>query len=416
MCVFWAFQRLLGFATRVYNQPMPSRLKALNVIGLNSGTSMDGIDAALFRIAPDNGCTANKPRLTTEMLASDLYEFEPDFQKKLKNLVAKGQASLNETCRLNVAIAEVFAAAVHQLLKKAHLTSADVDLIGSHGQTIWHAPEYKSFWGVPTRATMQLGDSSVIAARTGLPVISDFRVKDMAYGGQGAPLVAFADEVLFGHESVASGILNIGGIANITVIDNSGQAVMAFDTGPGNMIMDHAAKILFGAECDFNGNFAAKGKINQAWLNELMKHPYFQTKPPKTTGREDFGKQFADSLLSYIEKENISREDTLATLTALTAKSIAQSYKDFIAPQVSIKRLVLGGGGAENATLKRMLTEFWPGEVSIHRHEDFGISTKFKEALLFAILAYTTHFGIANNVPSCTGATRKVSLGTICLP
>lgn len=394
----------------------PSRLKALNVIGLNSGTSMDGIDAALFRISPDNGCTASKPRLTTEMIASDLYEFEPAFQKKLKNLIAKGQASLNETCRLNVAIAEVFAAAVHQLLKKAHLTASDVDLIGSHGQTIWHAPEYKTFWGVPTRATMQLGDSSVIAARTGLPVISDFRVKDMAYGGQGAPLVAFADEVLFGHEAIASGILNIGGIANITIVDNTGQAVMAFDTGPGNMIMDQAAKVLFDAECDYNGNFAAKGKINQTWLNELMKHPYFQAKPPKTTGREDFGKQFTDSLITYIEREKISPEDALATLTALTAKSIAQSYETFVAAKTPIERLVLGGGGAENATLKKMLVEFWPGKVSVYKHEDFGISTKFKEALLFAILAYTTHFGIANNVPACTGATRKVSLGTICLP
>lgn len=394
----------------------PSRLKALNVIGLNSGTSMDGIDAALFRISPDNGCTTNKPRLTTEMIASDLYEFEPAFQKKLKNLIAKGQASLNETCRLNVAIAEVFAAAVHQLLRKAHLTASDVDLIGSHGQTIWHAPEYKAFWGVPTRATMQLGDASVIAARTGLPVISDFRVKDMAYGGQGAPLVAFADEVLFGHEAIASGILNIGGIANITVIDNTGQAVMAFDTGPGNMIMDQAAKVLFDAECDYNGNFAAKGNINQSWLNELMKHPYFQSKPPKTTGREDFGKQFTDSLMTHIEREKISPEDALATLTALTAKSIAQSYENFVATKTPIKRLILGGGGAENATLTKMLVEFWPDKISLHKHEDFGISTKFKEALLFAILAYTTHFGIANNVPACTGATRKVSLGTICSP
>lgn len=394
----------------------PSSLKTLNVIGLNSGTSMDGIDAALFRISPDNGCTSSKPRLKIEMLASDLYEFEPAFQKKLKSLIAKGQASLNETCRLNVAIAEVFSQAVHQLLRKSKLATTDVDLIGSHGQTIWHAPEYKDFWGVPTRATMQLGDSSVIAARTGLPVISDFRVKDMAYGGQGAPLVAFADEVLFGQDSVASGILNLGGIANITIINEVGLATMAFDTGPGNMIMDQAAKVFFNAECDYNGAFAAKGKINEAFLNELMQHPYFKLPPPKTTGREDFGKPYTDSLISRIEKEKISPEDALATLTALTAKTIAQSYENFVKPQVRIKRLILGGGGAENATLKSMLLKYFPDKIELHKHEDFGISTKFKEALLFAILAYTTHFGIANNVPSCTGASRKVSLGTICCP
>lgn len=393
-----------------------SRLKTLNVIGLNSGTSMDGIDAALFRITPANGTSASKLQLSAEMLASDLFEFDPDFQKRLKNLVAKGQASLNDTCRLNVAIAEVFAQAVHQLLKKANLSTTDVDLIGSHGQTIWHAPDYKNFWGVPTRATMQLGDASVIAARTGLPVVSDFRVKDMAYGGQGAPLVAFADEVLFGKEQIATGILNLGGIANITVIDSSGSARMAFDTGPGNMIMDQLAKKFFNSDCDFQGQFAAKGRINEKWLNELLKHPYFKAKPPKTTGREDFGKQFTDTLVTYIDKEKIAREDAMATATALTAKSISEAYAHFIQPQVQIERLVLGGGGAENTTLKEMLVKFWPHKITICKHEDFGISTKFKEALLFAILAYTTHFGIANNVPSCTGASRKVSLGSICLP
>jgi len=394
----------------------PPRLKALNVLGLNSGTSMDGIDAALFRIEPANHSTANKLRLKIDMLASDLYEFEPSFQNKLKNLVAKGQTSLQEACRLNVAIGEVFAQSVQQLLKKAHLSATDVDLIGSHGQTIWHAPECKTFWGVPTRATMQLGDPAVIAARTGLPVISDFRMKDIAYGGQGAPLVAFADEVLFGDTATATGILNLGGIANITVLDNLGQAIMAFDTGPGNMIMDQATKVLFNSEYDVNGQFAAKGKVNAAWLNSLMQHPYFQVKPPKTTGREDFGIPYTNTLLAYIEKENICREDALATLTALTAKSIAQAYENFIAPKVKIKRLILGGGGAENATLKNMLGQFLPNGITIQKHEDFGISTKFKEALLFAILAYTAHFGIANNVPACTGASRKVSLGTICYP
>lgn len=393
-------------------------LKPLTVIGLNSGTSMDGIDAAAFRIIPlkQDTRTNGHPTpqaLEVELIDSTLYPMEPQLQKKMQSMIASGRCTLEEICRLNVALGEVFAQATLALMKKAGLTKHDVDLIGSHGQTIWHAPELRKFAGVMTRATLQLGEPSVIAARTGIPVIADFRMRDMAVGGQGAPLVSFADEVLFGNEGEATGVLNIGGIANITIINARGEASVAFDTGPGNMLIDRVSEVLFGKKFDENGELAAEGKIAEDWLQLELEHPYFQQEPPKTTGRELFSFAFADRLIEEGHKQDLSDHDIVATVTALTAASIADGYKRFVLPSTRIERLVLGGGGADNPTLCKMLQERWPHPIKLMRHEDFGISTKFKEALLFALLAYTTHFGIPNNVPRCTGATTRVCLGKI---
>ena len=397
---------------------MPA-LKPLTVMGLNSGTSMDGIDAAVFRILPisSGGTKTNghavAQRLEIDMIDATLHPMEPELRRKMQSLVASGHASLEDICRLNVALGEVFAQAALALMKKANLSRADIDLIGSHGQTIWHAPDLRSFAGIQTRATMQLGDTAVIAARTGIPVVGDFRARDMAQGGQGAPLVAFADEVLFGSAEMAVGVLNIGGIANITIIDEHGDAYMAFDTGPGNMLMDRAMEKLYQKPFDNNGAVAASGKVDKAWLADLLKQPYFQQTPPKTTGRELFGFSFADELLSQAEARKLSNQDTVATITALTAASVANAYKDFVQSSCKITNLVLGGGGADNATLCKMLVERWPHPIKLERHEDYGVSSKYKESLLFALLAYTTHFGIPNNVPRCTGANSKSLLGKI---
>lgn len=393
-------------------------LKALTVIGLNSGTSMDGVDAAAFRISPSkqeprtNGHVA-PPALEFEMLESVLHPMEPELQQKMQSMIASGQCTLEEICRLNVALGEVFAQATLALMKKAGLKREDVDLIGSHGQTIWHAPEVKKFAGIETRGTLQLGEPSVIATRTGIPVIADFRVRDMASGGQGAPLVSFADEVLFGNEGQATGVLNIGGIANITIIDAHGEAVVAFDTGPGNMLIDRIVQKFFGKDFDENGVIAAEGNVVATWLETLLKHPYFAQEPPKTTGRELFSFAFADELIAEGKKQKLADHDIVATVTALTAASIADGYKRFVQSTTKIDRVVLGGGGADNPTLCKMIEQYWPHNVELKRHEDFGISTKFKEALLFALLAYTTHFGIPNNVPRCTGAANRACLGKI---
>ncbi len=394
-------------------------MKPLTVIGLNSGTSMDGIDAAAFRIEPVgsghvNGSADSTPALKFTMLGSTLYPFQNRFRDRLMKLVGSGTATLEEVCLLNTSLGEIFAEAVLRLLKVSNLAKGDVDLIGSHGQTIWHCPDAKSLWGLSAAGTLQLGEPSVIALRTGIPVVADFRTADLAAGGQGAPLVSFADAVLFGQDHRATGVLNIGGIANLTAINDHGKAVAAFDTGPGNMLIDRACQLFFNCEYDEEGKIAAGGQIIEPWLNELKAHPYFHRRPPKTTGRELFGFGYFDRVLvPYIEREKVAKADVVKTLTAFTASTIADGYKDFVKPVTKIERLVLGGGGTFNDELVRLLKNYWPNEVSIARHEDFGISTKYKEALLFALLAYTTYFGIHNNVPICTGASRPVCLGKL---
>jgi anhydro-N-acetylmuramic acid kinase len=378
---------------------------------------MDGIDAAIFSIKPLSDVPANTlAPLEIKMLGSCLKEFDPAFQKHLKRVIAKGQTTLEQICRLNVALGELFAEAALSAIKAANLAAEDIDLIGSHGQTLWHAPDAGLFWGIQAPSTLQMAESAVIAARTQIPVIADFRPADVAYGGQGAPLVAFADEILFGQQKIATGVLNIGGVANITIVDDYGQAIMAFDTGPGNMILDYAARALFALDYDQNGMLASKGLVSHELLLKLLNHPYFHLTPPKTTGRELFGESLAGEFLELAEEKKLSNYETMATLTALTAHSIVQAYKTFVLPKQKISRLVLGGGGAENICLIEMLRNAWPHEIAIHRHEDFGISTKFKEALLFALLAYTTYFGIPNNVPACTGAKRKTCLGKLTRP
>ncbi len=394
-------------------------MKPLTVIGLNSGTSMDGIDAAAFRIEPVgsghvNGSTDSTPALKFTMLGSTLYPFQNRFRERLMKLVGSGTATLEEVCLLNASLGEIFAEAVLRLLKVSGLSKGDVDLIGSHGQTIWHCPDAKSLWGTSAAGTLQLGEPSVIALRTGIPVVADFRTADLAAGGQGAPLVSFADAVLFGQDHKATGVLNIGGIANLTAINDHGKAVAAFDTGPGNMLIDRACQKFFNCEFDEEGRIAAGGRVIEPWLKVLKAHPYFKRRPPKTTGRELFGFGYFDQVLApYIEKEKVAPADIVKTLTAFTASTIADGYNDFVKPTTKIERLVLGGGGTFNDELVRLLKNYWPNEVSIARHEDFGISTKYKEALLFALLAYTTYFGIHNNVPVCTGASRPVCLGKL---
>ncbi len=393
------------------------KIKPLTVIGLNSGTSMDGIDAAAFRISPLTPYSEQekRPKLTFEMIGSLLYEFEPALKSRMQALIAAGHASFEEICRLDAALGEEFARAAIKLSRS--LQGNKVDLIGSHGQTVWHAPELRTYGGVYCRASMQLGEPDIIAARTKTPVIADFRVKDLACGGQGAPLVAFADEVLFAEKGKAVAVLNLGGIANITVLDDSGNAVLAFDTGPANMLIDRACRRLFDREFDENGNLAFAGEINEDWLKDLLQLPYYRQSPPKTTGRELFGRNYADTLIDQAIKKEMKAESIIATLSALTAASIAMQYQLFIKEKVEVKKLVLGGGGASNKFLASELKNRWSDdELEILNHEDYGISSKFKEALLFALLAYTRYFQIPNNVPLCTGAAGRVSLGKLCLP
>lgn len=394
-------------------------IRPLTVLGLNSGTSMDGVDAAIFKISPksdDAGKNADinqLPKLQIQMLEAELFEFDPALRREMKALIARGDAPLEDVCRLDAALGEAFADASNAVIKKSGIAKNEIDLIGSHGQTIWHAPQSKKFGGVACSNTMQLGQSAIIAERTGISVVSDFRVQDMAAGGQGAPLVAYADEILFGELGQGVGVLNIGGIANLTVLSNSGEAIVAFDTGPGNMLIDRCTERMFFTQFDRGGQIALKGKVQEQWLKEMMSLPYFSAVPPKTTGRELFGNLFADHLIERGMEQSYSKEDITATVSALTAASIAQQYSNFVREKTKISKLILGGGGEQNDFVKRELVARWPDPVSLARHEDFGISTKFKESLLFALLAYTNFFGLPNNVPACTGARRKVCLGKL---
>jgi len=396
-----------------------SKVKSLTVIGLNSGTSMDGIDAAIFRIffkkVDGYNSIRNKttPAIGAELIHSVLVPFEKTFQMKMLQALVDGPADWREVCLLNTALGEFFAEAALEVTSDAGLTMSDIDLIGSHGQTVWHAPDSSPFWGTMASGTLQLGEPAAIFARTDVPVVADFRTADIAEGGQGAPLVPFADEVLFGNDGIASGVLNLGGIANITILSEDGQARYAFDTGPANMIIDRIAQKFFHCDFDKSGTIAASGKVDEKWLSRLLDHPYFLRQPPKTTGRELFGHPFADELIAESERLGITRENLLATASALTARSVFEAYRNHVMDRIQIKRLILGGGGADNNFLVQQLREAFPREIAILRHEDLGISAKFKESFLFALLAFTTYFGIPNNVPLCTGAKRRVCSGKL---
>jgi anhydro-N-acetylmuramic acid kinase len=401
-----------------------TRLRTLNVLGLNSGTSLDGIDAALFRLstkASGKMIREGLPEIEIELLDSQLLEFEPIYRNHLAKLLATHKTDLRTICLLNASLGDVFAQAAKKMQSRAAARGHDIDLIGSHGQTVWHAPNTDNFWGTKARGTLQLGDISIIAQKSGIVTVGDFRPSDMALGGQGAPLVSFADEVLFATQVTdadqAVGVLNLGGIANITVI-HQGKAIMAFDTGPANVLIDWTCQKLFGKDFDADGEIAAQVPFREDKVEELLAQPYFKQIPPKTTGRELFGGNLANHYIALWQSQGLKPEEIVATLTAATAYSIARAYKDFIAPRAKMETLVVAGGGARNKTLLGYIEKFWPHPLKITSHEQHnsGVDPKFKEALLFALLAYTTFQRVTNNVPACTGASRLACLGKISFP
>lgn len=374
--------------------------KSKYVIGLMSGTSADGVDASLVRIDSD---------FSFEEIYSTVYQYPLDFQRRIKSLFSEN-VSMKEICVMNFLVAEHFSSAVEQLLEEADLPPSDVDFIGSHGQTVYHYPTDDIEAGMPLKSTLQIGDISVIAKNTEIDTIGNFRTADIAVGGNGAPLVCFADEKIFGKDKVPRAIQNLGGIANVTVVSQKCET-FAFDNGPANVLIDYFMNKYFNQPYDKDGKIAAMGNVRESVIDDLMKLAYFDLMPPKTTGRELFSYQFAEEIE---QKYKLSKEDMIATMTAFTARSIADSYKKFVFPKTEIQEIVLGGGGAYNTTLKNMLKNEFGTEIAVKTHEDFGISNKFKEAIAFAMLAYAYYYDIANNVPSCTGASRKTLLGQFC--
>jgi len=389
------------------------------VLGLMSGTSADGIDAAIVEIqgAP--------PDLAVRLLYHQLAPYDPLLREEIFRCFRSEMESVDRICRLNFALGEAFAAAAMQAIAAAGLRPGDIDLIGSHGQTIWHAIATQRGGGqggpydfVPS--TLQIGESAVIAERTGITTISDFRTRDVAAGGQGAPLVSYVDWLLFSHQALHRALQNIGGIGNVTFlpagrpVNERGEptGVIAFDTGPGNMLIDDAAKRATGGRWtyDRDGQLAAQGTTNQDLLSELLAHPYLRLRPPKTTGREEFGAQMGERIWEKGQRMGLSGADIVRTVTVFTALSIAQAYRDYLPHQPA--QVILGGGGAYNPTLVALLYEYL-ALAQVLQMEDIGFASAAKEALAFAILAYETWHNRIGTIPACTGARRATVLGKI---
>ena len=369
------------------------------IIGLMSGTSADGIDAAVVEI----GDAIEKRQLDWRLLAHITLPYSVAVRQEIFACMSPQTGSVNRICALNVALGQAFADAAIRAAQVAQLSLKQIDLIGSHGQTLWH---------IPGQATLQIGCAASIAERTGITTVSNFRARDIAAGGQGAPLVAYVDALLCSHPNKSRALQNIGGIANVTFLQPGSSAHIAFDTGPGNMLIDDAARRITHGEWHFDrdGALAAQGTINTRLLAWLMAHPYLQQHPPKTTGRELFGAQYGEEVWQHAGASGIQEMDVIVTLTAFTATSIAQAYRQFL-PTLP-DEVVISGGGARNPVLMQALRTNLP-ECAVRSLDEIGIPAEAKEALAFAILAYLTIQQRPGNLPSATGATHPVVLGDI---
>jgi anhydro-N-acetylmuramic acid kinase len=395
------------------------------VAGVMSGTSADGIDVALVRFVGATGATpVSRPRRQKAgtgggarrskftLLAHEEFPFPAQVRRAILSMMNAESARVADLARLNFLLGELYAEAVFQTARKHGI---GIDLVGCHGQTIYHQGTSASFLGRKLAVTWQTGEGAVIAARLRVPVISDFRPADMAAGGKGAPLVPFLDYALYRDARVGRMAQNIGGIANLTAIPAGAlaSAVIAFDTGPGNMVIDAVMQKLFGRRYDRDGRVAASGRTLDEIVISLMKAPFFRQKPPRTAGREEFGREYAGAFLKLCRRAN--RHDVVATATALTARSIASALRSFVVrKQGRYREMIVSGGGAKNPTLMAMLrNEIAPLGIALRFSDEFGLPSEAKEAVAFAVLAHETWQRRPSNVPAATGAKRAVILGKI---
>ena len=368
-------------------------LESKKIIALMSGTSCDSIDAGLCEVMPDLSC---------RLISGINYKYPEHIRAKIFQLFS-GNASVKDVCLMNFAVGRCFADACKALISEF----GKPDFISSHGQTIYHYPFDEKIDNISLKSTLQIGESSVIAQETGCTVISNFREADISAGGQGAPLVCFADEKWFKGKNAA--VQNIGGIANVTVV-SKGHDTFGFDTGPGNMIIDYCMNKFYGKPYDQDGKIALAGNVCESWLDCLMQDEYYYKNPPKTTGREYFTPLYIENALKFAPE---NPEDIIATVTALTAKTIASAYERFIYPDIDIEEVIIGGGGAYNPAIMKFLRAYLPKHINLKTHEDYGISNNFKEVMAFAVLGYCTYYNIPNNLPACTGAKNRVVLGKV---
>jgi anhydro-N-acetylmuramic acid kinase len=380
------------------------------VAGIMSGTSADGIDVALTQIS---GSDTQYPKL--RLIAHEAFPYQPSLRRAALAAMNASSTSTAELARLNWRLGLAYADAVKATLSRH---PAKLNLIGCHGQTLYHQAAAQTYAGKRFACTWQAGEAAILAGELGVPVVSNFRPADMVAGGQGAPLVPLLDFVLFRHAKRGRVLQNIGGIANFTAIPPAATAdqVMAFDTGPGNMLIDALMLELYGKRMDRDGAIAARGKVIEAVLQQALKHPFFKLVPPKTAGREQFGREFAARFLAQCRAVSKRREDFIATATALTTQSIAEAYLKFAASQMATAPVdyIVSGGGARNLTLMRRLTDLLkPHRCRLSTIDSFGLPAEAKEAAAFALLAWQTWHHRPGNLPSATGAARPAILGQV---
>ena len=375
------------------------------VAGVMSGTSADGIDVALIRIQE------SKSR-RFQLLRHEHFPYPNLVRQAVLAAMNNSQASVADLSRLNFLLGTLYADAVLKTQRRAGIKK--LDLSGCHGQTIYHQGETASYLGQRVSCTWQLGEGSVIAARLGVPVVSDFRPADMAVGGKGAPLVPFLDYLLFRDRHVGRIVQNLGGIANLTAIRAAArpEEVLAFDTGPSNMVIDQLMQILYGKPYDRSGATAQTGVALKQLLEVCLRDPFFKQRPPKTAGREQFGREYVNALLR--RRGRASDADLIATATALTALSIAAALKRFVLPRGKYRDYIVSGGGTQNKTLMNMLAaEISRLGLTVRHIDEFGIPSQAKEAVAFAVLAYQTWRRQPGNIPSATGARAQAILGKV---
>jgi anhydro-N-acetylmuramic acid kinase len=395
--------------------------KAMIVAGVMSGTSADGINVALVRmLEPANGTKARGRGgrgSTFTLLGHAVFPYPPKVRAAVLSAMNASHASVADLARLNFILGELYAEAV---LAAERRFRVKIDLVGCHGQTLYHQGDTQQFLGRRIATTWQTGEAALIAARLRVPVVSDFRPADMAAGGKGAPLVPYLDYLLFRDSKVGRIVQNIGGIANLTAIPAGATptAVFAFDTGPGNMVIDAVTESLFGRAFDRGGKIARSGLVLESVVERALRHKFFRSRPPKTAGREEFGREFVRDFLRDCGRTR--KEDVVATATALTARSIADAVRRFVIPKAgsgrknSFREMIVSGGGSRNATLVGMLAEaLAPLAIQLRFSDEFGLPSEAKEAVAFAVLAYETWNRRPSNLPSATGAKRAAILGKI---
>ena len=391
------------------------------VVGLMSGTSLDGTDAALVHIQTDEHGAMQR----LELVDFICTPYTNELREVLIRLCSPDTARVDELTTAHFGVSEWYAYSVQQLLQSAGISSRQVDMISMHGQTIWHAPVPVAFPSPPgtgnlnVSSTLQIGECAVVRERTGLPVIGNLRARDMAAGGEGAPLTPYADALMFRSPAEGRLVQNIGGIGNVTVLPAGSSAVevSAFDTGPGNMVMDalvrHATE---GRQhYDPNGSMAAKGTVNSELAEYCLNDEYFRRQPPKSTGREVYGVEYAKRLMEYGVARSLSLEDMLATATWLTAETIVRAVEDFVLPKTHISAMLTCGGGTSNDTLMKMLRQRLPEAIRLERTADHGVPDDAREAMGFALLGHEALMGRVNTLPGVTGAAHGVISGHLTL-